>query len=287
MGIGIEKGSARTTRERRVRRRAGILLGTIGLLAAAVVGPAPTAETPESGSLSRVSRLQGAAKLGRNRYVIGATVLVRRSDELSHWYVTGTDYKGRFRVDGLPDGEYRVEIRRDGLRTVVKEGVLLRYPSRAVIEVGMEPQDTDAPARPAVDRLASPEEMPYVAWDGEVVAQGGTPMSEVPLRFTRPDGAVDPVVVQTEADGTFELPKLPVGRWRLEIHVVGYLPIWVSGEVTRDARLTISMVPQPASYEPTPLELMPPEQPFAPERFRRPPIEDDDPEEVVADEASE
>ena len=45
---------------------------------------------------------------------------------------------------------------------------------------------------------------------------------------------------------------------------VGYLPLWSVLDLTDDATLDVSLVRQPATYNPVPLELMPPEKPIPP-----------------------
>jgi hypothetical protein len=244
------------------------------LLAAAWLALLPAA--PLAAGPERATRLQGAASLGRNRPVVGATVLVRATDESSRFHVTATDVRGRFRVDGLPDGTYRVEIRREGLGTVIKEGVVLRFPSRAVIEVTMSPTDSPPPATPVA--AVSIDDARRLAVRGRVVERdGGAVLPEVALRFARPDGLADPVVARTGADGGFSVEELPEGGWRLESRVVGFLPLWASLSFEESTELVISLVAQPAGYEPSPLELMPPEQPIPPVRPRSvrpaPPIE--------------
>jgi hypothetical protein len=195
--------------------------------------------------------------------------LVHRSDESSRIFVTSSDSKGRFRVDGLPDGNYRLEVRREGLQTVTKESVTLRFPSRAVIEVTMRPLESapePAPLPAAAEPLIG---VPRVAVQGTVVARDDLEaMPDVSLRLVRTDGRADPVVVRTTEGGAFEVPSLPAGPWRLETRVVGFLPMWVGMDLGEDTSMTVLLVPQPAGYDPSPLELMPPEQPIPPERFR-------------------
>ena len=100
-----------------MQRSIGLVVLTVWLfLTSAGGGPGGTVQAaPDTEKVTQGSRLQGAALLGRNRHVVGATVLIRRSDETSRFFVTASDSKGRFRVDGLPDGDYRVEVRREGL----------------------------------------------------------------------------------------------------------------------------------------------------------------------------
>ena len=239
---------------------------TVSVAQTAEEEPAAAAETKQPAP--RLSRLQGQASLSRNRYVVGATVLVRPADESSRIFVTATDSKGRFRIDQLPDGTYDVELRREGLESVIKRNVGLRFPARAVIEVTMKPvaepaAPTPAPA-PDNERLDALE---LVTVSGRVV-HGGEPKSDVQLRFVRRDGRVDPFTARSSSDGSFGPKQVPAGPWRLEASLVGFLPIWISVDLARDSELTVSMVPQPATYRPSPLELMPQEQPILPEHRR-------------------
>ncbi len=89
-------------------------------------------------------RLQGRVHFSRTRMVVGATVLVQNQDDLSRIFVTSSDEKGKFRVDDLPDGKYKVAIDREGLAPIVKENIALRFPFRAVIEMPMVPQTEPA-----------------------------------------------------------------------------------------------------------------------------------------------
>jgi len=74
--------------------------------------------------------------------------------------------------------------------------------------------------------------------------------------------------VQSTADGSFDSGTLPAGAWRLDTRVVGYLPIHVPLDITRETELNLVLGEQPAGYVPSPLELMPPEEPIPPARFR-------------------
>jgi hypothetical protein len=234
-------------------------------LAATVATGQADGNTPEVQQASRLSRLQGKASLGRNRQVVGATVLVQRQDEASRLFVTVSDSRGSFRIDDLPDGDYRVEVRREGLAPIVKRDIGLRFPFRAVVELIMEPVGTpSADDSPAPDPAGSSDAREFVSVAGTVVERGGQPMSDVVVRLVRTDGGVDPRTLRTGTDGTFQLVDLTAGQWRLQAQVVGYLAIWTDLVFQADTNLMISMVLQPAGYDPSPLELMPPEQPIPP-----------------------
>jgi len=272
-----------------MRRRFGAGLLVSGLLFCAPVGGARAQSEPEAGVIAKLSRLQGSASLGRNRQVVGATVLVTRTDERSRLFVTASDSKGRFRVDDLPDGDYRVEVRREGLQTVVKDGVGLRFPTRAVIEVTMQPSEA-SPAAAAAPIRQEMDTASRVRIRGEIVEREGEPLPDVVLRWVRIDGGADPVVVRSGEGGAFELPPLSEGVWRLQTRVVGFLPIWATLELREDTTVSVAMVRQPAGYLPSPLELMPPEQLVAPRRALAPPATSpaaDETPEAAADEAPE
>ncbi len=59
-----------------------------------------------------------------------------------------------------------------------------------------------------------------------------------------------------------------LGLDRIEASAVGFLPVRKHVELRGDALLRIAMVRQPADYEPSPLELMPLEEPLVPEALR-------------------
>ena len=95
----------------------------------------------------------------------------------------------------------------------------------------------------------------------------GNSLSEVRVRFIHPAGRLDPRAAQTDEAGVFELSDLGAGTWEIEFDGVGYLPLDVTLDVTDDTELRLRLVRQPADYEPSPLELMPPEKPTPPPGF--------------------
>jgi len=215
-------------------------------------------------AIKQGSRLQGRVHLSRTRMVVGATVLVQQQDDSSRIFVTSSDEKGRFRVEDLPDGKYKVAIDREGLTPIIKENIGLRFPFRAVIEMPMIPQTepTSLEAGAAQGGGATSDKKIFV--HGQVVERGGAPIPEVAVRFIRSDGRADPRPVRTADDGSFELADVLAGHWRLEARGAGFLPIRIGLDLDEDARVEVALVQQPAEYDPSPLELMPPEEPIAP-----------------------
>lgn len=206
----------------------------------------------------RLSRLQGSASLGRNRQVTGATILVQGVDSGASIFVTASDHRGLFSVDGLPDGQYRVELRRDGLESVVKEDIELRFPARPVVEVLMKPR-TGAQPVPSRESGAAQADA-VVRLSGRVAIRDGGALAGAELCLRRPDGSRDPLRVHSGEDGRFVLPALAAGEWQLEARAAGFLPIRTELRLAEDALLDLSLVTQGADYKPSPHELMPREQ---------------------------
>lgn len=249
------------------RRTIAVAFTLIGFLLAASQQPAAQEEglDPDVAKppIKQGSRLQGRVHRSRTRMVVGATVLVQQQDDASRIFVTSSDEKGRFRVEDLPDGKYKVAIDREGLQPIVKENIALRFPFRAVIEMPMTPQTE--PVSPAARPVAGdPPPTKKILIRGQVVERGGEPIPEVAVRFIRSDGLADPRPVRTADDGSFELSDVLAGHWRLETRGAGYLPIRIGLDLDEDAMVDVTMVQQPAEYDSSPLELMPPEEPIAP-----------------------
>ena len=227
----------------------------------------PTAEVspqPGGGSGSaRMTRLIGTARTGRRRWVTGAAVLARSETGRPELYVTATDEKGRFRFEEMPEGPYRVKLLKHGLEPLTKNGVELKFPFRAVVEVVMKPAESPVPG----DLGASESSLSRpgcASLTGRTFGRDGDPVDEVRVRLVRADGSVDPETATTDADGSFRMSGLVPGKWNLEILGAGYLPMRVPAELAGEVRLTTILVPQPANYEPQPLDLMPPEEPVPP-----------------------
>lgn len=206
------------------------------------------------------SRLEGVAKIGRRTPAVGATVSVRPEGGATPVRLTTTDEKGRFRFDGLADGAYRADFRRDGLEPVVKSGIEVRFPFRTVIEIAMKKGEAPSGGGPP----APPAGAASHTLRGVVSILGAGPAPETRVRLLRTDGSHDPRFALTGADGTFTIFELPGGPWRIEILGAGYLPIRADLEIAGDVAVEARLAGQPADYLPPPLDLLPQERPVPP-----------------------
>jgi hypothetical protein len=219
--------------------------GLLSLFAAA----APTA--PAAG------QLRGSVSYGRRAPAVGAIVMVRPEGAASPVYLATTGTNGTFAFDGLPDGAYRVEVRRDGSLPIVKSGIKVRAPFRAVVEVLLLPGEAPrAEAPPGGDGTAS--------FSGIVRVAEGAPLPEARVRLTRDDGEDDAKTVATDATGAFAIAKLKAGRWRVEVLGAGLLPVRAQLELSGDVVFDVQLAAQPANYRPLPQDLIVPEEVIPP-----------------------
>ncbi len=237
-----------------------VLIGVLTLVAMAISPGFRAAGAEVSGKLGR---LQGAVYEGRRRNVVGVTVVVGSETDGARRFITSSDVRGRFHVQDLPNGSYRVDLRREGYAPVRKSDVELRFPFRAVVEVLMTPVDVGADGAAAPRR--QPSEPGAVTVRGQVtVRTEDKPLGDVMIRFVRIDGGDDPRQVLTARDGTFAVAGLLSGRWQVEVRGVGFLAIQTALDLGQDADLRFALVEQPPDFKPGPLELMPPEEPIPP-----------------------
>jgi hypothetical protein len=239
-----------------MRRAVPIVIAVAALTAALPVHLAGETAPTES----RTARLEGTASLDRHHRVVGAVVLASAGAGRSLSWLTSTDDKGRFVLDRLPEGTYRVELRRDGLAPVVKEGVDVRFPFRAVVEVTLGPR----PSGKAVARRDAAAVGKRVRLSGSVSVRGGGPLAEARVRLVRTDGTDDPRSTLSLLDGTFAIGDVPAGAWRIEALGPGYLPVRMDLDLADDARVEAVLVPQPANYVAPAIDLLPQEEPIPP-----------------------
>ncbi|ANM30014.1 hypothetical protein ABI59_11180 [Acidobacteria bacterium Mor1] len=229
----------------------------------AVAGQVTDGAAPEASAASKTSRLQGSAFIDRRTKVTGASVMAQCPEHPRKVWLTATDEKGQFRAEGLRNGDYTVQIFREGLAPVRKDRVEVLFPYRAVVELPMARQtgvvDLVAQRPRSAKATKGPAEL-----EGRVWGEDGEPIGEVLVRLLNEDGAADPRVMRTDGNGDFWFEDLIDGGWRLEIQGLGYLPIRVNLEIEGTMETKVLLIKQPASYTPSPIDLLPHEQPTPP-----------------------
>lgn len=228
------------------------------LLAGALLASSPAEANVPS------AQIEGRVSLGRNRPVVGAVVLVRSETDPGPIWVTASDQSGAFRVRDLPDGTYRIVIRRDGLRPFEQAGVALKAPFRGIVEAILTPADPVATPAPGPD--AGPADG-TIRIAGTVTGPDGDSAAGAEVRFVRADGSVDPRETRVGASGEVEIPDLPAGRWRVEVLDPGVIPLRATVDLTEDVDLRVRLVAQPANFQVAIEDLMPKERAVAPAGF--------------------
>ena len=255
-----------------VRRKSGTLVAVLfaGLsvpftgAVAAAVDPTPSVTPPAETTAADhgVTKMQGRAYEGRRRPVVGAAVTVRDDGEAGVLVLTSTDARGQLRIQDVPDGRYTVSFRKEGYATVSKDRVEVRSPLRPVIEV---PMVAAAGAGDAVARATGAIVAPVpTTIAGRVVDVTGAAVPDVRLRLVRTDGEFDPRTARTGPGGRFAIDDLHAGAWNVEVYGVGFLTIRCPVVVDRPLDVTVRLVPQPADFLASALDLMPLEIPVAP-----------------------
>jgi hypothetical protein len=229
---------------------AGLILSA---LLAAADGPAPS---PSPASAPTAGQIRGSIIYGRHAPAVGAIVVVRPEGVASPVHAATTGTSGTFAFDGLPDGLYRADVRRDGYVPLSKTGILVRAPFRAVVELQLARGETPREDVPPAEGPAS--------LTGTIRIAGGGPLGEAHVRLTRMGGPADARTTDTDAQGGFSCRELAAGRWRLEVQGAGLLPMRALLDLAGDVRLEAQLAAQPADYHPLPQDLLVPEEALPP-----------------------
>ncbi|HZN54136.1 MAG TPA: carboxypeptidase-like regulatory domain-containing protein [Candidatus Polarisedimenticolaceae bacterium] len=211
---------------------------------------------PTAAGAQAAGQVRGSVFYGRHQPAVGAVVLVRPEGAATPVFAATTGVSGSFAFDGVPNGTYVAEVRRDGFIPVLKSGIVVRMPFRAVVEVLLVRGSGPAPAAPAGSGEAS--------LTGHVRGAQGAPLVEGRVKLTKAEGGDDPRIATTDATGAFAFPGLSGGRWRLEVQGAGLLPLRTSLDLSGDVTVEAALGTQPPDYMPPPQDLIVPEEAIPP-----------------------
>lgn len=217
------------------------------------------------------SWMSGKYFVSRKRVVSGATVKVMDKKHESV-YLTSTDEEGRWRLNNIAEGNYNVEIFKEGFEYVKKENVEIRFPFRTVVELQA------IPSRNAIGDIrrwggfSNKERLQKQGKKssgsnrilGKAFAVNGDSLLDAEIRLKDFNREVNPLRTFSASDGSFVLEDLPGGLYDLFIMVPGYLPLRIIMDIRADVELTAMLLLQPLNYEATPSELLPSEEPIPP-----------------------
>jgi Carboxypeptidase regulatory-like domain len=219
--------------------------------------PAPTtAPAPATPSSKGGGQVRGTISYGRRAPAAGVVVIIKPDGSGKHIYAATTGEAGTFAFDGVADGTYRGEARREGYTPIVKTGIVVRAPFRAVVELLLTKGSSPVEPPPSAEGAA--------ALTGRVRVEGGVPVGEVRVRLVRGDAGSDPRTVLTDAAGTFTFTGLEAGRWKLEAMGAGLLPLRADLDLVGEMTIDLGLARQPTSYKPLPQDLIIPEDVIPP-----------------------
>jgi hypothetical protein len=235
--------------------------------ATAPVAPAPAGAPANMGR----GRMRGEVGLSRREKITGAVVAITRQGDEANLFATTTDPFGVFQFESLPEGNYTVIALKDGLLPARKEGIEVRAPFRADVEVLMTPGaapppvvGSAAPSAASGDSAAAPADAGTIRLT--VVSAGGTPVEGARLNLRALAGTSDPIRGQTDGEGRFEFARPPAGEYFLRLEAPGYLPIHLDraalGLAFRSVRVFLTS--RPFDYPGTAADLLPDEKPVPP-----------------------
>jgi hypothetical protein len=247
-----------------MRRMIRLAIASVLYLAVLPTPAVQAAEEPAAAAKS--SRIQGTAIEGLKQGVAGVLVRVRPEDAEQPIWLTATDRNGRFKIEALPDGDYRVDLYRAGYLPVSKERVSIRFPFRAVVEQPMQAgSERLAGELPASWKAAASPSEGSAALSGSISTRDGGALAEVRVRILHLAGDQDPRDLRTDDRGRFVAAELGTGDWMLEVRGLGYLPMRTPLRINEgDNTAILVLTPQPPEYQPTARDLLPLEQPSLP-----------------------
>lgn len=209
---------------------------------------------------------------GTLRTLTGAVAMLSTGEEGAARYLTSTDSDGRFEFHGLPAAAYTLEVSLAGYRVGRKGALQVRPPFRSIVALYLE--------RGADPGGAEPAASPGAAEGGSA---GGAPLTVTLSDRERkpiPEGLVAVVPVdgegerrygRTDAAGQIEFESLPPRRYRLTAGAPGYLTVRserIALGGSAPASVAVILTPYPLNFAGSLDDLLPPDEPLLPRRFK-------------------
>ena len=260
---------------------------------AAAAAPAaqdqPDPAPPSPPERQVVGTITGTVYDAQKRPIVGSMVQLTSRGQDGMLRVTGTNENGHYVFKDLPAGTYDLEVGTVADVTRRKERIEVRPPFRNIVDFEMGPQEGDKNRQDAAARLAEVlKKKPAAGQAGPVGAAApggpggpGGPAAAVPVRGTFVDAQRGPIpevsimllalegkgTFQTFSgvDGTFSLPAVPPGRYRVLVASPGYVSIDLKAVDVSPAsglNLSLSLVDYPLNFKGRTEDRLPPEEPL-------------------------
>jgi carboxypeptidase family protein len=247
--------------------------------------PAPSA-TPAKPAPDAPARrsvfgtIVGAVLDIKKKPMAGCMVQLSSRGEGATLRVTGTDEKGHYVFKDLPAGVYDIEVAASGDVSSQKGKIEVRPPFRNIIDFEFGPHVEDRRGAAQIG-----EALKKATGAGVVPTQPesapGEPVKMVPVRGTfldvqkRPIPEVSVMLLSLAGtrtmqafsgeDGTFLIPEVQPGRYRVLVSAPGYVSLDLKTVVVSAVsglNLGLSLVDYPLNFKSKPEDRLPPEEPL-------------------------
>jgi carboxypeptidase family protein len=246
--------------------------------AAAEETPAPPPDPPPARRV--VGTITGTVQDPQKKPLVGCMVQLKSKGQDGVLRVTGTDEKGAYVFKDLPAGTYDIEVGTMEDLTRRKERIEVRPPFRNIVDFDMGSGDKGlkSPAVLLGETLKKPE---AGGAPPQSAAPDGPAAATVPVRGTFFDAQKQPipevsVMLLPQAgkgslqafsglDGTFSLPTVPPGRYRVLVSSPGYVSIdlkVVDVSPVSGLNLSLSLVDYPLNFKGRTEDRPPAEEPL-------------------------
>src|SRR5437867_719184 len=250
--------------------------------------PADGASTAPAGPQGRLVRsvfgtIMGTVFDTKQKPLSGWMVQLSSRGDDSQLRVTGTDDNGQYVFKDLPAGTYDIEIQTENEAARKKGRIEVKPPFRNIVDFLVGPQSQEKPnlvaGLAAEARKKTAGAAGTTAPDGAVAADDAA--RQVPVRGTFLDAQKHPVsevsvtlvalagksTFQTFSgdNGSFAIPAVPPGRYRVLVFSPGYVPIDLKSIEVSSASglsLSLSLVDYPLNTKERPQERLPREEPL-------------------------
>ncbi|HKB07418.1 MAG TPA: carboxypeptidase-like regulatory domain-containing protein [Candidatus Polarisedimenticolia bacterium] len=261
---------------------------TLGSLAAIAPGLAsddskkvePSAPLSQAAPTPRsvFGTIMGAVLDVKKKPVVGCMVQLSARAEGGTLRVTGTDEKGRYVFKDLPAGIYDIEVAAEGDVSRTKGQIEVRPPFRNIVdfEIGSGAQTDDRSAPGASGQIletlmkartdAGLSEMGLVPVKGTFLDAQKRPIPEVSVMLMSLQGKKSLQAFSGE-DGTFLMPEVSPGRYRVLVSSPGYVSLDLKSVVVLPVaglNLGLSLVDYPLNFRSRPEDRLPQEEPLQP-----------------------
>ena len=243
-----------------------------------------TTAAPEGRTIRSVfGTIMGTVFDTKKKPLAGWMVQLSSRGDDSQLRVTGTDDNGQYVFKDLPAGTYDIEIQTENEAARKKGRIEVKPPFRNIVDFLVGPQSQEKPnlvaGLAAEARKKAAGAAGTTAPDGAVAADDAA--RQVPVRGTfldaqkRPVSEVSVTLVALEGkstfqtfsggNGSFAIPAVPPGRYRVLVFSPGYVPIDLKSiEVSSVSglSLSLSLVDYPLNTKERPQERLPREEPL-------------------------